>query len=182
MSKRLYDLRCVIKDGEGNELSGKEVELDTKTGDNLVARGLARHTEPDSVAKTEKAGRKPKSQKAVAIATARIASSVASAFEVNGVDVEAQVFLQMAFNRSGLSVEDWNAQDDATIEELINSEVLALTTPATDDSGGDRYHAEHRGGGRWYVIDEDTGNPVEDLEPMSKDEAQAKAEELNEGA
>ena len=40
-----------------------------------------------------------------------------------------------------------------------------------------RYHAEHRGAGRWYVIDSTTKEPVG--EPSKKDEAVARAAELN---
>jgi hypothetical protein len=40
-----------------------------------------------------------------------------------------------------------------------------------------RYHAEHRGAGRWYVIDSTTKEPVG--EPAAKAEAIARAAELN---
>lgn len=40
-----------------------------------------------------------------------------------------------------------------------------------------RYHAEHRGAGRWYVIDSTTKEPVG--EPTAKAEAVARAAELN---
>ena len=40
-----------------------------------------------------------------------------------------------------------------------------------------RYHAEHKGGGRWYVIDKTTATAVTGA--LKRDEVQAKADELN---
>lgn len=49
--------------------------------------------------------------------------------------------------------------------------------PVTIPPVAPRYHAEHRGAGRWYVVDSTTSEAV--TEPLKKDEALAKAAELN---
>lgn len=63
----------------------------------------------------------------------------------------------------------------------VQTEVKAEATGG-DNGGqggsGDRYKAQHKGGGHYTVIDTETGEQAVE-ETMSKEEAQAVANELN---
>lgn len=85
--------------------------------------------------------------------------------------------VRAAFEASGLSVSEWNALEGEARDELLDKALADMREPK--DPATFRYHAEHRGAGRWYVIDETTGEAAEGTGAMLRAEAEALAEKMN---
>lgn len=85
--------------------------------------------------------------------------------------------VRAAFEASGLSVSEWNALEGDFRDELLDKALADLREPK--EPATFRYHAEHRGAGRWYVIDETTNEAAEGTGAMLRAEAESLADKMN---
>lgn len=93
---------------------------------------------------------------------------------IAGADAMASAELAAAIAGEPVIVEVEETETEQPETEQPQPEI---EQPSAQQQKAPRYHAEHRGAGRWYVIDSNNGEPV--TEPLKKDEALAKAVELN---
>jgi hypothetical protein len=83
---------------------------------------------------------------AAAAAIALLGSSVLPALIMisEGHEIQLGDVVQAAFERSGLTAEDWNAQDDAVRESLLNAEIeiIKATKEAEEKAESEKAAAE----------------------------------------